>query len=195
MLFAKPDISRAIAVDRSIDLIVVHCSATPSCTWLAGRQRTAVDVIDDWHLARGFQRSGAARNAWNWRLRAVGYHYVVDVDGYLWTGRHPGEVGAHVAGHNARSLGICLVGGAERDAQYTAEQWAALAQLVGSIKTWKPDARVCGHRDLSPDADGDGQVEPHEWLKTCPGFDVQGWYSRGMVAPAQHLGHLPGTVA
>ena len=29
-----------------------------------------------------------------------------------------------------------------------------------------------GHRDLSPDTDGDGHVEPEEWLKFCPCFDA-----------------------
>ena len=33
-------------------------------------------------------------------------------------------------------------------------------------------ARVCGHRDLSPDLDGDGKVEPWEWVKQCPCFEV-----------------------
>jgi hypothetical protein len=29
-----------------------------------------------------------------------------------------------------------------------------------------------GHRDLSPDLDGNGHIEPDEWMKQCPGFDV-----------------------
>jgi len=39
---------------------------------------------------------------------------------------------------------------------------------------------VCGHRDLSPDTNGNGQTESTEWLKTCPGFDVRAWLARGM---------------
>jgi N-acetylmuramoyl-L-alanine amidase len=31
---------------------------------------------------------------------------------------------------------------------------------------------VVGHRDLSPDLDHDGVVEPHEWVKQCPCFDA-----------------------
>jgi N-acetylmuramoyl-L-alanine amidase len=31
---------------------------------------------------------------------------------------------------------------------------------------------VVGHRDLSPDLDKDGLVEPHEWMKQCPCFDA-----------------------
>lgn len=172
-------------VQRTIDLIVVHCSATPSGQWLLGHApgsadyRTAVAVIDDWHAQRGFHREEKPRQAFNWRLRAIGYHYVIDLDGRVWTGRHLDEIGAHVQGHNATSVGICMVGGAERDARYTQEQWAALQSLVEQLRQRFYKARICGHRDLSPDADGDGQVEPREWLKTCPGFDVSAWLKDG----------------
>ena len=32
--------------------------------------------------------------------------------------------------------------------------------------------KVMGHRDTSPDKDGDGIVEPHEWIKQCPCFNA-----------------------
>jgi N-acetylmuramoyl-L-alanine amidase len=32
---------------------------------------------------------------------------------------------------------------------------------------------VCGHRDLSPDLNGDGEIEPEEWIKACPCFEVK----------------------
>jgi N-acetylmuramoyl-L-alanine amidase len=40
-----------------------------------------------------------------------------------------------------------------------------------------PEARVVGHRDLSPDINGNGEVEPIEWTKECPCFKVreEGW--------------------
>ena len=34
------------------------------------------------------------------------------------------------------------------------------------------NAIIFGHRDLSPDVDGDGHIEPEEWMKSCPCFDV-----------------------
>lgn len=33
--------------------------------------------------------------------------------------------------------------------------------------------RVCGHRDLSLDLNGNGEIEPEEWIKACPCFDVK----------------------
>lgn len=191
-------------VTRAVKRIVIHCSATPSGRWLGGKSpgqtgyRTAPAVIDAWHAERGFRRSEVARNAFNWRLPHIGYHFVLDLDGMIWTGRHLDEVGAHVAGHNGDSVGICLVGGIEREARYTAAQWASLWALVNALTDrlgvpMAPGGRmgVCGHRDLSPDSDGDGQVEPHEWLKTCPGFSVSAWLrANGVVAP-QYIVEAP----
>ena len=31
---------------------------------------------------------------------------------------------------------------------------------------------IFGHRDLSPDTDGNGHITPNEWLKQCPCFDA-----------------------
>lgn len=187
-----------LPVTCRIDLIVLHCSATPNGRPIGAGAQTAIDVIDRWHQARGFQRGTAARSAFNWRLAHVGYHWVIDLDGTAWTGRHPSEVGAHVAGFNGNSLGICLVGGAEADARFTPQQWTTLRRLVREqcaehrLAARRPlyprrGGGVCGHRDLSPDADGDGQVERHEWLKTCPGFDVGLWLERGMEPAPEHL--------
>jgi N-acetylmuramoyl-L-alanine amidase len=36
-----------------------------------------------------------------------------------------------------------------------------------------PDENVKGHRDWSPDLDGDGEIEQNEWLKDCPCFNVR----------------------
>lgn len=160
--------------DRSIVLIVLHCSATPT-----GQAVTVYD-IDRWHAERGFQRQPEAVAAFNPSLGSIGYHYFIDLQGQVFSGRSPAEIGAHVAGHNAHSLGVCMAG----TDKFTPAQWSALADLVRSLQADYPQASVVGHRDLSPDADGDGVVEPREWLKTCPGFDVSTWLARGMVPEA-----------
>jgi len=38
------------------------------------------------------------------------------------------------------------------------------------------NAIVCGHRDMSPDSDGDGIIEQHEWFKQCPCFNAGSFY-------------------
>lgn len=181
---------------RTIDLIVVHCSATPSGkalgVGLGSRRRTAAQIIDGWHMQRGFARRPEAVADYNPGLPHIGYHYVIDVDGLVQGGRRLSEAGAHVKGFNANSIGICLVGGAEPKARYTAAQWSSLKGLVTTLRMQRPLARVVGHRDLSPDLNGDGTVQPREWLKTCPGFDVQAWVAgRYAVAPEQ-LADIPG---
>ncbi|ACO74149.1 putative N-acetylmuramoyl-L-alanine amidase [Laribacter hongkongensis HLHK9] len=161
---------------RPIDLIVIHCAATPDGVRLARGTQPATAVIDGWHASRGFHRSEAARRAFNPALAAIGYHFVIDCDGTLDSGRAEDETGAHAAGHNARSLGICLAG----TGRFTPAQWQSLSTLVRSLRARHPAARLCGHRDLSPDRNGDGVVSPAEWTKTCPGFSVADWLAAGM---------------
>lgn len=171
---------------RQITLIVIHCSASPNSDSLFRGSPgtpgfiTPVQVIDGWHAKRGFKRSTEARIRNNYDLAAIGYHYLIYRNGGVATGRSDEEIGAHVAGFNQKSLGICLIG----TDQFTAEQWQSLRGLVTALRKQHPDARVVGHRDLSPDQNKNGIVESFEWLKTCPGFDVAAWLDSGMEIPA-----------
>jgi N-acetylmuramoyl-L-alanine amidase len=180
---------------REINRLVLHCSATPSGQPLERGVRgtpayqSCAQIIDGWHKARGFARQSAAVQAFNSALPHIGYHYVIDLDGRCINGRGLDEVGAHVAGHNAGSIGICLVGGIEREAKYTLMQWLTLAEQVAFLRAKYnlTTLDVCGHRDLSPDLDKNGRVTPQEWLKTCPGFDVAAWLLAGMAPASQHI--------
>lgn len=162
---------------RAISTIVIHCSASPN-----GRRVTSED-IDAWHAKRGFRRDPKLIGHNEPFLKHIGYHYVIYAEGPVRIGRGEQEVGAHVHGHNARSIGICLVG----TSAYSPEQWKALRGLVEGLHQRYPTAGVVGHRDLSPDRDGDGTVEPHEWFKTCPGFDVSSWLAAGMKPAAANV--------
>jgi hypothetical protein len=174
---------------RPIKLIVIHCSASPNGDSLfraspgGPGKITPVEIIDGWHKDRGFKRDPAWRSRQNPALAAIGYHFVVYTNSAVVTGRHLGEVGAHVQGHNADSIGICLVG----TDKFTSAQFGQLRELITDLRVRYPKACVCGHRDLSPDKNGDGSVTPDEWLKTCPGFDVAGWLAGGMAPLNDHL--------
>jgi N-acetylmuramoyl-L-alanine amidase len=85
-------------------------------------------------------------------------------------------------GVNQRSIGICLVG----TDRFTPAQWTALKQLVATLKAQFPGCDVLGHRDLSPDLNHDGKIEPSEFVKTCPGFDVKKWMAYG-EPEAEHV--------
>ena len=192
---------------RPVDLFVIHCSATPSGKPMRTAVESAAEVINRWHKARGFARRPADVKAFNSGLPNIGYHYVIDLDGRVHNGRALHEVGAHAQFFNARSVGICLVGGVERNAQYTAAQWASLAQVVAMLRAqyglpaaapkrtpsnynptgYSIGGGVCGHRDVSPDINHDGTIKPNEWLKTCPGFDVAAWLGNGMQPTAAQI--------
>lgn len=152
---------------RKISLIALHCSAT-----MEGRPFTRAD-IDAMHRRRGF--------------RMIGYHFLIGIDGKVEIGRPLDQAGAHIEGHNANSVGICYVGGISADGKAkdtrTAEQLAAMENLVRDLAAQFPKAKIRGHRDMSPDRDGDGVVEPHEWLKMCPCFDVVAWCRRVGIDP------------
>lgn len=188
---------------RTINLIVVHCSATTNGDGLfkgvAGQPgfETAADVIDRMHQARGFKRDPAAAAKFNPRLKSIGYHFVIACNGAVFTGRSLDEVGAHVQGHNANSVGICMTG----TNAFTPEQWSSLdalllqlsqslgVRLVSPTRVRRTDGSftlkdgVCGHRDLSPDLNGDGRVTSNEWIKTCPGFEVADYLASGRMPP------------
>lgn len=140
---------------RVIKTIVVHCSATAN-----GSATTAAD-IDLWHREKGWAK--------------IGYHYVIKADGTVEVGRDLEEVGAHVAGNNANTIGICMIG----TDKFTAAQWQALERLRAELNETFPTAGWCGHRDYSPDKNGDGVIDEFEWMKTCPGFDVRRWLRQG----------------
>lgn len=38
---------------------------------------------------------------------------------------------------------------------------------------------VIGHRDTSPDLNGNGRIDPQEYIKACPCFDVKKWLEQG----------------
>jgi N-acetylmuramoyl-L-alanine amidase len=147
---------------RPVHMIVVHSSATRPAVLAGARE------IRAWHIRQGW--------------RDIGYHYVIRRTGAVETGRPLAQVGSHVRGHNEGSIGICLEGGLNASTgapedNYTDAQKAALKRLIGELRAQFPAiTRIVGHRDLSPDLDRDGRVEPHEWVKACPCFDVAAWY-------------------
>ena len=141
---------------REINLIVVHCSATR-----ADRDFTEND-LEVSHRHRGFN--------------GAGYHFYIRKNGDIKNTRPLEKPGAHALGYNARSIGICYEGGL--DVRYrpadTRTEWQkhSLRVLIRTLLMDYPGCRVCGHRDLSPDRNGDGRISPEEWVKECPCFEV-----------------------
>jgi N-acetyl-anhydromuramyl-L-alanine amidase AmpD len=147
---------------RHIDLIVIHCSATKASADIGA------SLIDEWHRARGW-------------AGGIGYHYVIRRSGEVESGRAEEKIGAHAYGYNKHSIGVCLVGGLDDngntlegfDNAFTRMQKISLLGLMLNLRTKYPGADVQGHRDLSPDIDGDGVINKWEWTKECPCFNVE----------------------
>lgn len=165
------------AGNREISLIVIHSADTPN-----GKPYTVAD-IDKWHREKGYCRQWKYQQDFNPELGHIGYHYVIYVDGSISSGRSEWEIGAHVKGFNSRSIGICMIG---RD-KFSLAQWEALQALVTMLEDKYETESIKGHRDFSPDKDGDGVIEPSEWSKTCPGFDVSAWVAGGMKPVKGHI--------
>ena len=87
------------------------------------------------------------------------------------------KIGAHAKGHNTNSIGIAYEGGLDVDGKpkdtRTSWQRHSLRVLVKTLLIDYPGSRVVGHRDLSPDKNGDGVISPEEWLKQCPCFETK----------------------
>jgi len=149
---------------EEIDAIVIHCSATKE-----GQNIKAAD-IDRWHREQG------------WAM--IGYNYVIDLDGTVETGRPLTMTGAHLKekgfsgrSYNQHSIGICYVGGLDKKGRAkdtrTKKQKKAMHALVNELVMKYPIVEIIGHRDASPDTNGDGKITPNEWIKSCPCFDVK----------------------
>lgn len=127
---------------RKINLIVVHCTATPSS------RRITVADIDSWHKARGFNE--------------IGYHFIIHQDGYIDLGRDIEIAGAHVKGFNSHSVGVAYVGGLDENGKpadtRTPQQKQALLRLLRHLKETYPEAVIRSHRDYAN--------------KACPCFDA-----------------------
>lgn len=130
---------------RPIKSVLLHCSATKPT------QKVTVEDINDWHRARGWD--------------GIGYHYVIYRDGSIHTGRQLDVQGAHAIGFNKKSIGVCYIGGIDKDGEWqdnmTKKQEAAFRDLYKSLCTvFGSKLNLYGHNDLTP-------------AKACPSFKVK----------------------
>ncbi|UYN98346.1 MAG: N-acetylmuramoyl-L-alanine amidase [Devosia sp.] len=138
------DSLQLLTTARPISEIIVHCAATPE-----GKDFTVAD-IRAWHKQRGWSD--------------IGYHYVVYRDGRIMSGRPVGQVGAHCAGHNTGTIGICYVGGLSADGKTakdtrTPQQVASLLYLRNRLTgLHKGIRKISGHNEYA--------------AKACPCFTV-----------------------
>lgn len=128
---------------RTIDRIIIHCSATRP------GQTCDARVITRWHKEKGY--------------KTIGYHYVILPDGTVEKGRDEREIGAHCVGYNSTSIGICYVGGLDKNGKptdtRTVKQKEAMRDLVNAICVRYCIKDIAGHNEFSN--------------KSCPCFNVK----------------------
>lgn len=126
-MFVKPK--------RKINKVFIHCSASDN------PNHDDISVIEKWHRERGFA--------------GVGYHYFIQSNGNIQTGRNIEIIPAAQVGHNAGSIAICLHG----LEAFKNKQFSSLRQLCGEINK-DMDVTFHGHCEVSN--------------KLCPNFDYRG---------------------
>lgn len=132
---------------REINKLIIHCSATPE-----GKD-IKTETIRSWHV-----------NGNHWK--DIGYHYVIELDGSVHKGREESVIGAHCSGQNANSIGICYVGGTDKNGKAkdtrTEAQKQSLAKLLKELKQKYTKATIHGHSEYAN--------------KACPCFDAKTEY-------------------
>lgn len=139
---------------RQIKRIFVHCTA--------GSQRQTVA-----DLQAEFRRK---------RWKNPGYHYVIFPSGRIVQLLDESGVANGVKGYNQTAIHVAYVGGIDAQGKAvdnrTDMQRAQLRLLLRQIHRRYPNARILGHRDISPDKNHNGKVDSWERIKDCPCFDA-----------------------
>lgn len=139
------------------------------------------------HCTAGFKGLEAIRKFWKKKLgwRSDGYHILVNMDG-KWEVSWPLERPSNgVKGRNGDGIHISYIGGVN-PANYneamdtrTEAQKKGIIEAIQYVKDYLQssgkDAKsipIKGHRDASPDQNGDGVISSWERIKECPSFDA-----------------------
>lgn len=139
---------------RTIERIFVHCTA--------GSQKQTIEDLKAEFKAKGWKHPG--------------YHYAVMPSGRIEQMLPEEEVSNGVQGYNSTSINVAYIGGIDRNSKAidnrTSEQKKSLVDLLKQLRERYPKARIMGHRDISPDKNGNGIIDPWERIKECPCFDA-----------------------
>lgn len=144
---------------RKIERIFVHCTAS--------HQTASVNDIKNEFKRKGWKNPG--------------YHYIVDPGGAIHQLLDDEKVSNGVRGYNQTAINVAYIGGIDAEGKAmdnrTEPQKKALAKLLRLLRSRYPDAVILGHRDISPDTNGNGIVDPWERIKECPCFDAKTEYA------------------
>jgi N-acetylmuramoyl-L-alanine amidase len=132
---------------RTINHLVVHCTATPQTTTVASIQR--------------YWRE-------NLKWKSPGYHFLIEANGTVHNLQPINLPSNGVAGHNANSIHVSYIGGVNGQRAVdnrTEAQKTVLLRILTDLKKQFPRAIIQGHRDFPRVA------------KACPSFDAKKEYA------------------
>jgi len=133
---------------RTINHLVVHCTATPQTTTVQSIQR--------------YWRE-------NLKWKSPGYHFLIEANGTVHNLQPITLPSNGVAGHNANSIHVSYIGGVNTQNRpmdnRTEAQKTALLRILTDLKKQFPRAIIQGHRDFPRVA------------KACPSFDAKKEYA------------------
>lgn len=161
-------------INRSISWISLHCSA-------------------------GYALIPAIEKFWynTLKWKSPGYHIIIYEDGTRWYVTKNGSYSTDstkldlnkitngVQGFNSKTVHISYIGGVEKTNTSKAFDSRTPAQKKSIIEAIKlvqdtlsksgqdiSKIKIQGHRDFSPDKNGNGVIDPWERIKECPSFDA-----------------------
>lgn len=117
-----------MSVRKSTIIIILHHAAASVCD---------AKTIHAWHLGRGFS--------------GIGYHFLVRKNGTIERGRAENLVGAHAAGNNSNSIGICFEGNFETETMGEAQKNAGKELISYLCNKYGIDV-VIRHKDVAATA-------------------------------------------
>lgn len=170
---------------RTIRRGIIHCSYTTA------HHRVYASDIHDWHRFPKDNADGSVtfegrrydsradlpeevRNARGNGWLMIGYHFVITRTGQRQAGRPLHMIGAHTAGQNADSIGICMVGGKNArggtECNFNRAQWLELFKLMDELEVKFPGIQWSGHNDWD--------------ARQCPTFNVRALFEPTRINPA-----------
>ncbi|MDQ1856189.1 N-acetylmuramoyl-L-alanine amidase [Chryseobacterium sp. WLY505] len=133
---------------RTINYIVIHCTATQSDVKIESIKRYWKESL---------------------KWKNPGYHYMIKADGEIVNTLPIGQVSNGVAGWNSQIINISYIGGIDKSGNpedtRTEEQKKSIIKLLRELKSTFPKAKIQGHKDFP---------NVH---KACPSFDAKKEYS------------------
>ena len=138
------------------------------------------------HCSAGYSGRKGIEAFWKSKgWRAPGYHRLIELDGKIENLLDFSKVSNGVLGFNGQTINICYVGGVQKGNVTIAEdtrnkeQKESLIKCIKEAQDWlKANGNtskiiIQGHRDFSPDKNGNGVIESWERIKACPSFDAK----------------------